>query len=151
MNTPICSYKKCLSCHLTECYTGQIARQQGEEAYNQFVKELGRAMVGEGLGRYDRIDYVTYNDGSKTYLITGTDVDSAFEVDIQSDCWFNTGFDVVERTTVKKLSNVSEIVDFAKTLGIDLTPYYNGRCLFVGGEKDCAVYENLQFDWIVGE
>ena len=40
---PLCTYQKCLTCHCTECCTGKIARDQGEEAYNRFLQYLDEA------------------------------------------------------------------------------------------------------------
>lgn len=34
-----CSYQKCLTCTLSRCVTGKIAREQGEVAYNLFIKK----------------------------------------------------------------------------------------------------------------
>ena len=40
---PICTFQKCLTCPLTDCWTGQVAREQGEEAYLEFLKMLNEA------------------------------------------------------------------------------------------------------------
>lgn len=101
------------------------------------------------LGKYDKIDYVKYNDGTCAYLITGEGAEiNDLEVDIESDCFFNTSFKVIERTTVKIINNIHDIIDFAKGLNIDLYPRYNGTYLLVGGEKDCGIFDNLEYDWI---
>lgn len=35
-----CSYEKCLTCHLLNCYTGRVAREQGKEAMEEFLKSF---------------------------------------------------------------------------------------------------------------
>lgn len=35
-----CNYQKCLTCPQSTCYTGQIAREKGEDMYEQFIQEL---------------------------------------------------------------------------------------------------------------
>lgn len=47
----ICSYEKCLVCRHKECWTGQIAREHGEEAYINFLKELDECYLQESLER----------------------------------------------------------------------------------------------------
>lgn len=44
LSEPICSYEKCLICDLKNCYTGQIAREKGKSAYDEFVEELGKSV-----------------------------------------------------------------------------------------------------------
>lgn len=101
------------------------------------------------IGRYSRIDLVKYDDGSSAYLITGNDIkENGFEVDMASDCWFNTGYEVVERKTVKEISELQDIIDFAQEHGIDLSKNYKDTHLLVGGEKDCAIFSNLEYNWI---
>ena len=39
----VCCYNKCLSCKIETCWTGQIARRDGEEAYNEHLKMLSEA------------------------------------------------------------------------------------------------------------
>ena len=39
----ICSFQKCLSCSLTGCWTGQVAREKGIAGYNAFIKMLDEA------------------------------------------------------------------------------------------------------------
>lgn len=41
---PICTYEKCLTCKLDTCFTGKIAREKGEKAYDEYVIEIGKAM-----------------------------------------------------------------------------------------------------------
>ena len=43
MNDSKCSYQNCLKCELSTCMTGQIARELGEAAYNEFLKALDDA------------------------------------------------------------------------------------------------------------
>jgi len=42
---PLCSYQKCLTCNISTCHTGEIAREQGEEAYNEWIAEMNEAEV----------------------------------------------------------------------------------------------------------
>lgn len=42
---PICSFEKCQTCHCSDCYTGMIAREKGEEEYNKFLKVIAEAEV----------------------------------------------------------------------------------------------------------
>ena len=37
---PMCTYEKCLSCELLSCWTGQIAREEGREAYDRFMIDM---------------------------------------------------------------------------------------------------------------
>ena len=48
------------------------------------------------IGKYDRIDFVKYNNGTETFLMCGKDVEGNFEVDLKADCFFNTEFEVIE-------------------------------------------------------
>ena len=101
------------------------------------------------LGKYNKIDYVKYDDGAFAYLITGENAETNnMEVDIESDCDFNTEYRVTERITVRTIYNIHDIIDFAKGLNIDLCPKYNGSYLLVGGSNDCAIFDNLEYDWI---
>lgn len=38
-----CSYQKCLTCSIDTCWTGEIARSQGIEGYNEHIKMLDEA------------------------------------------------------------------------------------------------------------
>lgn len=38
-----CSYQNCLKCEILSCMTGQIAREQGEAGYNEYLKVLDEA------------------------------------------------------------------------------------------------------------
>ena len=101
------------------------------------------------LGKYKKVDYLKYDDGTFAYLITGEDAErNDFEVDIEADCDFNCSYKVVERTTVRIINAIHDIIDFAKGLDIDLSPKYNGNYLLVGGSNDCAIFDNLEYDWI---
>lgn len=42
---PICSYEQCLHCHCKDCWTGQIAREQGKEGYDNMMDMLANATV----------------------------------------------------------------------------------------------------------
>lgn len=101
------------------------------------------------LGKYNKIDYVKYDDGTYAYLITGEGAElDDLEVDIEADCFFNTEYTVTERTTVKNIRNIHDIIDFATSINVDLRPKYNGTYLLVGGSNDCAIYNNLEYNWI---
>lgn len=101
------------------------------------------------LGKYTKIDYVKYEDGTTAYLITGEEAASnGFEVDIVSDCDFNTEYTVVERKTACIINNVHDIINFAKNLNTDLSSKYNGAYLLVGGSNDCAILDDLEYDWV---
>ena len=41
----LCSYEKCLTCNISTCYTGKVAREQGEEAYKEWIAEMDEAEV----------------------------------------------------------------------------------------------------------
>lgn len=92
------------------------------------------------IGKYDRIDFVKYNNGTETFLMCGKDVEENFEVDLKADCFFNTEFEVIERKTVMQITDLRQVIEFVKT--------NLGMYLLVGAEKDCLVYINLEFDWI---
>ena len=104
------------------------------------------------IGKYDRIDFVKYNNGTETFLMCGKDVEENFEVDLKADCFFNTEFEVIERKTVMQITDLRQVIEFVKTnLGIDLhfkNYHETGMYLLVGAEKDCLVYIDLEFDWI---
>ena len=100
------------------------------------------------LGKYQRIELVKYDDGSLAYLITGDKVEDCYEVDIQSDCFFNTEFKVLERTTVQEIHSIEDILNFSKTLNLDLSFRYDGTHFVVGGANDCGICQSLEFDWI---
>lgn len=101
------------------------------------------------LGKYNRIDCVKYDDGTFTYLITGEYAErNNLEVDITADCDFNTEFTVVKRITVKTISNIHDVIDFAKGLDIDLQNKFNGTYLLVGSSDDFAIFDNLAYDRI---
>lgn len=104
------------------------------------------------IGKYSRIEYVKYNDGRFSYIISGDNIDKSFEVDIKDNFCFNTEFDVIDRVTVKTIKNTTDIVSFARThIGVDM--YFDnfhgiGQYILVGAERDCIIYCNLEFDWL---
>lgn len=42
-----CHYQKCLHCPHKECWTGQVAREQGKKGYKEFMKMLDESVVVE--------------------------------------------------------------------------------------------------------
>lgn len=42
-----CSYENCLSCNVSTCSTGKVAREQGEDAYNDYIDMLVEAVEEE--------------------------------------------------------------------------------------------------------
>lgn len=102
------------------------------------------------LGMFTRIDEVSYKNGPKAFLLTGSDIEgSGFEVDLKSDLWFNTEFEVEDRSLLAEIKSTSDILSFAKAerIKIDRERMKNGEIL-VGGEKDCIVHADLSFEWI---
>ena len=43
MVTRECSFEACQKCQHKECFTGQIAREKGKEAYDGFIAEMDKA------------------------------------------------------------------------------------------------------------
>ncbi len=43
MVTRECSFEACQKCQHKECFTGQIAREKGKEAYDEFIAEMDKA------------------------------------------------------------------------------------------------------------
>jgi hypothetical protein len=103
------------------------------------------------IGRYDRIDSVDiiYRDKiyPNTYLLTGDDIMSDFEVDLEGDLDFNE-MQTSNRRTICQLDNIYDLFDFMDAKGI----LYKSYCrtpdtLLVGGEKDCLIQPDLTFSW----
>ena len=106
------------------------------------------------LGRYDRIDKCdlfdkdnihTYKD---CYILTGKDVDDAFEVDLTGNLDFNELI-VKNRVTVKNVSDLNGLTDFINNLGNNaLKNQKITEFILVGGSHDMAVYQDLSFGWL---
>jgi hypothetical protein len=104
------------------------------------------------IGNYNRIDRVKLQSGREyvAWLLTGDNVGRDFEVLLTADNWFNTEFDVVERTLSVPVSTLQDVLDFCKKENIKAPlQHYDSesKTMLVGGEKDCIVYDNLDFDW----
>ena len=109
------------------------------------------------LGQYHRIDKVTLINGktvyANQYLLTGSFADGTsledgdFEIDLTGDCDFNCEFHVSKRETVREVKSIQDILDFTKEHGIDLDCECESK-LFVGGNNDCIIHENLEFEWM---
>ena len=39
-NFKACTYEQCLVCHVADCYTGKVAREQGEAIMHDFLSSL---------------------------------------------------------------------------------------------------------------
>lgn len=127
----------------------RIKDEMTDEEYDAW--RHNRLDIDESLtiGEYERIEKVKYNDGTYVHLLTGVGAGSGgFEVELEGNCFFNTEFEVEERTLVLIVNTIQDVLDFAKTLNIDLTPNYNGKYLLVGGEKDMCVFDNLEYNWL---
>ena len=99
------------------------------------------------LGKYNRIEQVEYNDGTFGYLLTGDNVPFNFEVDMNSDWFFNTDFIVTKREVAKQVNNLYELLFFCSEHYIDTVFRFNGAYLTIGGERDCYVLHDLSFCW----
>lgn len=103
------------------------------------------------IGRYDRIDSVDiiYRDKiyPNIYLLTGYDIVSDFEVDLEGDLDFNE-MQTSNRRTVCQLATIYDLFDFMDAKGIPYKSYCRTPdTLLVGGEKDCLIQPDLTFSW----
>jgi hypothetical protein len=106
------------------------------------------------LGKYTRIERVKYDNMPEhqayCYLLTADGLDALnLEVDLESDCYFNTEYLVSKRTKAAEVHCLQDILDFTKNfMHIDISDHYKDGCLIVGGSNDCKIHDNLEFEWI---
>jgi len=66
---PLCSYEKCLTCNISTCYTGKVAREQGEEAYHAWIAEMAEAEEIPSV-RWFEEDKAEYKEDKTEAIIT---------------------------------------------------------------------------------
>lgn len=111
----------------------------------------------KNLGRYSRIDKVTWMQGNRekcsTFLLTGEGIHPDFEVNLQGNFWFNEKSPIgTKREIVKETTTIKDVIDFLEKQGI---PYVKEHLqiidgmpmLLAGGSKDMLIYPDLQFAW----
>lgn len=132
------------------------------EIIPDFTRKIRRMKPGtydseKNLGRYTRIDKVTWMQGDKekysAFLLTGEGIHPDFEVNLQGNFWFNEKSPIgTKRETVKETATIKDVIDFLEKQGI---PYVKEHLqiidgmpmLLAGGSKDMLIYPDLQFAW----
>lgn len=98
------------------------------------------------FGKYTRIEKVKFTDGIESFFLTHDGIEPDYEVDLESDFFFNE-LDVAERQFVIDIASLSELLDFCAEHKIALNNRLETGVLYVGGAADMVVNEALEYAW----
>lgn len=111
-----------------------------------------KGIVIMSLGQYTRIERVKFKDGVETYFLTYDGAaEELFEVDIKSDFYHNefSSYDIEERSLVKNVTSLSEVIEFCKEHNISLNNRFEASVgLYTGGAADMLVKSDLTHEWV---